>query len=80
MMINMADAMRRSDCGSEYFTSGAYIESSIFCEKCVNFENQLHSVQELNSAKLVIKLLLKDIDSLEVNQDKREKNVYSDII
>jgi hypothetical protein len=72
--------MRRSDYGSEYFTGGTYIESTIFCEKCVNLENQLHSVQEeLNSAKLVIKLLLKDIGSLEGNQEKREKNLYSDI-
>jgi hypothetical protein len=44
----------------------------------VNLESQLRSVQEeLNSAKLVIELLLKDIDSLGGDLDKRDTRNFS---
>jgi hypothetical protein len=44
-------------------------------------ENQLYSVQEeLKCAKLIINLLLKDIESTEVNLDKCDSKTNSEII
>ena len=84
----MADTLVQKNCGSQHLMCKANVKSAIFCENCVTLENQLYSAQEeLNSAKLIINLLLKDIESTEVsahidtdNLDKCDRITNSEII
>ena len=77
----MAYTLVQKDCGSQHLMCKSNVKSAIFCENCVTLENQLYSVQEeLKSAKLIINLLLKDIESTEVNLDKCDSKTNSEII
>jgi hypothetical protein len=67
----MATKVLQRHCGLNQITCESTLNGTIPCENCVNLKGQLYIVQEeLNSVKLIIKLLQEDLESMRVNLDE----------
>jgi hypothetical protein len=78
----MADPEVRENDNSQRSGCQTSVESVKYCESCVILENQLYNTQEeLKNSKVIINLLLKDIETKETNlksvPETREQKIES---